>query len=168
MRDFGFEFRRPTVEDLSALAATMREADRREVKLWAGQDAEWAVRHSAETSDECWAARFGDGTLACVFGAMRANVVEETAVAWALTSSAVESHRVEFWAGTRAGFDLLCREMPDVGEFVNYVDLGYGAAVRWLERLGAGFSRGVPRATGARGGSFGHFYIENPYYRREE
>ncbi len=161
-RERGFSFRPPTEADMDALAAGMRLADRREVRRWTGQDLAFEVRHSVETSDVCHAAFFGDGALACLFGACRANALEGEAVIWALTTEAVDRHRMEFWAGSKAGLDLLFREMPDVSAFSNYVDAEYAASLNWLWRLGATPAL-APRRRGFRGGEFVPFYFINPH-----
>lgn len=167
MREMGFRFAAPTEADIMELVAEMREADRREVKRWTGQDIEFGVRHSVEASDCVWAARFSDGSLACLFGACRGNILDGTGVIWELGTKAIDRHKKEFWVGSSVGLDMVCRAMADVGEFVNFVDLEYTAAVRWIERMGAAFSVVVPKRPGFRGGEFGYFYYPNPYYKEE-
>lgn len=164
----GTFFRKPTDEDITFLAANMREADRRELKRWTGLDAEWGLRNSISQSEVCYSGVFADGRLACIFGATRINLMESDAVLWALSSTEVDRHRIEFAAATTAGLDLIFRAMPDTLEFGNWVDLEYESAVRWIERNGGDFSLATPRRPGRCGGVFGYFYMLNPYFKREE
>lgn len=164
----GTFFRPPTAEDIAFLAANMREADRRELKRWTGLDAEWGLKNSIAQSEVCFSGVFGDGKLACIFGATRINLLESDAVIWALSTTEVDRHKVEFAAATAAGLDLIFKAMPDTIEFGNWVDLDYTGAVRWIERNGGDFSITVPRRKGRCGGVFGNFYMINPYYKRED
>ena len=168
MRERGFRFRRPTEEDIRHLAESIREDDRRELKRWTGQDAEYEIRRSVECSHACYAADFGDGSLACIFGACRMNVLEGEAVIWMLSSKSVERHPVEFYAGSKAGLDALCRAMPDVATFYNWVDTGYARACRWLERLGFDTPIRAALRAGVRGGTFRNYYYVNDHYRESE
>jgi len=163
-----FTFRSPAEADVTFLVEHMRGDDRRELKRWTGQDPEYEVRHSISCSQVCFAGVFGDGALACIFGACRANVLEEEAVVWMLSTTAVDRHPVEFYIGSKAGLDRLMGEMPEVGVFSNWVDLEYTRACRWLERLGFGMSLSTPKRPGFRGGEFGQFYIMNPHFTNGE
>lgn len=167
MRAFGGTFREPTEADLAFVASHMREADRRELKRWTAQEPDYELRHSVAVSDFCRTGVFGDGAVACVFGAARANLVDGTAVLWSLSTDEVDSRPREFCLGSRAGLDLLMRSMPDVGEFLNFVDQEYEAAVRWIEWFGGTFSITTPSRAGVRGGVFRQFYVPNPYYKED-
>lgn len=167
MRTRNFTFRKPTEADIAYLIAHMRENDRRELKRWTGVDVAWNVRNSITQSTICYSGVFEDGRLACIFGATRKNLMEEDAVLWMLSTDAVDSHRVEFALGSKAGLDKICREMPDVAEFGNFVDMEYGAACRWIEWFGASFSL-QGKCSGVSGGVFRPFYYLNPYYKQKE
>ncbi|MBP3404862.1 MAG: hypothetical protein J6N18_02070 [Kiritimatiellae bacterium] len=164
----GYTFRTPTAEDIEFVAANMREADRRELKRWTGLDSEWGLENSVAQSEVCFSGVFGDGKVACIFGATRINLMESDAVLWALSTTEVDRHRIEFAAATPAGLDLIFRAMPDTAEFGNWVDLDYNGAVRWIERNGGDFSLTTPRRPGRCGGVFGYFYMVNPYFKRED
>ena len=164
----GYTFRTPTAEDIEFVAANMREADRRELKRWTGLDSEWGLENSVAQSEVCFSGVFGDGKVACIFGATRINLMESDAVLWALSTTEVDRHRIEFAAATPAGLNLIFRAMPDTAEFGNWVDLDYNGAVRWIERNGGDFSLTTPRRPGRCGGVFGYFYMVNPYFKRED
>ena len=164
----GTFFRPPTAEDIAFLAANMRENDRRELKRWTGLDAEWGLKNSIAQSEVCFSGVFGDGKLACIFGATRINLMESDAVLWALSSTEVDRHKVEFAAATESGLDLVFRAMPDTLEFGNWVDLDYTGAVCWIEHNGGDFSLTTPRRPGRCGGVFGYFYMVTPYFKRED
>lgn len=163
----GVTFRSPTAEDIEFVVEHMREADRRELKRWTGCDSRWGLENSVKQSEVCFSGVFADGKVACIFGATRINLLEDNAVIWSLSTDEVDSHRLAFAAGSKAGVDLIFRSLPDVGEFSNWVDLDYKEAVKWLEWLGGDFSVNSVRP-GRCGGRFGEFYILNPYYKREE
>lgn len=159
-------FAKPTEADIAFVAAHMREADRREMIRWTGCDPEWGLRHSIALSDVCYAAHLSGGDIPCIFGAMRGNLIESEAVLWSLSTDVVFKKPREFYRASKDGIDLVCREMSDVGEFVNYVDTEYAAAIRWLEHLGAGFSIKGKRP-GTAGGVFVQFYYPNPHYKED-
>lgn len=163
----GVTFRTPTAEDIEFVAAHMREADRRELKRWTGCDERWGLINSIKQSEVCFSGVFADGKVACIFGSTRINLMEATAVIWSLSTDEVDRHRLAFYAGSKAGVDLICRSLPDVAEFSNFVDLDYVEAVRWIERLGGDFALNAI-CEGRCGGKFGEFYILNPYHKREE
>lgn len=167
MRLRNFTFRKPTEVDIAELIANMRENDRRELKRWTGVDVEWNVRNSVAQSAVVYAGVFEDGKLACIFGAARKNLLEKDALLWMLSTKEVDTHRVEFAIGSKAGLDKICREMSDVAEFGNFVDMEYEQACRWIEWFGASFSLSGKRR-GANGGVFREFIYLNPYYKQEE
>lgn len=164
MRTFKGTFRIPTEEDVRQVAEHMRMADRRELKRWTGQEPGYELKHSIDCSDVCYAGVFEDGRVACIFGACRVNLLDNTATIWSLSSTEVDRHPIEFYLGSKAGLDLIFREMSDVQFFANFVDLEYESAVNWLERLGFDMSLEAKRA-GLRGGVFGQLYTINPYYK---
>jgi hypothetical protein len=162
----GWSFRAPTESDVRYVAAHMREADRREVLRSDGLDPETVLRLSVAASRKCYAGVVGDGSVACVFGASQVNLCDETATLWMLSSEAVSRRPREFAVGSLAGVDLLCRELPEVAEFWNFVDAEYAAALRWVEWLGGGFVHDW--RFGRCGGVFRCFCLENPYHKKED
>lgn len=150
--------------DIGTLACTMREADRREVKRWSGNDPLRELDFSVRHSDSVWAGCSADGTLLCIFGGCRSNVLESTGLIWELSSEAVHAHWRTFARASRAGFEAVCRDLCDVQQFCNWVDTDYTAAVRWIERLGGAMSI-APAVHGPFGGVFRQFWIMNPFYK---
>lgn len=155
---------RATEADVALVAERMRPADRREMLQWTGQDAVWAVRNSLRESDTAYVAYVGNGLPLCMFGAKRDNVLEKTAVIWQLSTDAVDSHRIAFLSWTRHAFERICRDLPDVEEFHNFVSLEYVGAIRWIEWIGGQLAVGGSRP-GICGGRFGEFFIPNHLHK---
>lgn len=166
IRGKGFYLRRPEAGDIDYLAQHMREADRRELKRWNGQDAGYELELAVRLSDTVYTGCLDDGTILSMFGAARINLLEETGVIWELSSTDVNLNKRLFARASRMGFDALCRDLSDVNQFFNWVDVEYEAAVRWIQWLGGTMSI-EPSVQGNFGGVFQRFWIMNPYYGRE-
>lgn len=149
--------------DVIELANNMRAADRREMVELTAQTPYWAAERSFSSSDVAFSARSPAGELLTMFGAIRDNLLEETAIIWSLSTEAVDRNRLYFVRNTKAGFEMLAKSMPDVAQFHNHVSLDYAGAVRWIEMIGGGISVRPP-VGGICGGRFAEFWIMNPYY----
>lgn len=158
-------FRVPTEADIAYVAEHMREPDRREVKRMSGYDAGEVLRVSVAASKVCYAGILRDGSVSCVFGASNVNLCDGTAILWMLSSDAADRRPYEFAVGSLAGVDLVCRELPDVAEFGNFVDVEYGKSMNWVEWIGGQFTR--EGMTGRCGGKFRFFILSNPYYKED-
>lgn len=153
--------------DVEAVAADMREADRRELKRWSGNSPLYELQNAVDLSEVVWVGCYRDGTPMSVFGGKHANALDETGVIWELSTNAVNGHRLAFAKASRRGMDLVMAALPDVGEFYNFVDAEYESAVKWIEWLGGQLSMdGGFR--GRCGGTFKMFIIGNPHYGTEE
>lgn len=157
-------FRELEPGDVRRFAEDMREADRRELKRWSGNTPEWELVNAVNQSDVLFVGCLRDGTLLSMFGGKAANVIDETGVIWELSTNAVNRHKLEFAKGSRIGFDMVCRALPHVGEFHNFVDAEYESAIRWIEWLGGSMSI-EGGFVGRCGGTFRRFIISNPYHR---
>lgn len=165
--DFGaWLFRPPAPGDAEAFAADMREADRRELRRWNGCSPEYELRRAFDLADAAWVGCLPDGTPVSAFGGRRVNLVDATGCIWELSAKPADAHRTLFARASLAGFDLTCRTLPDVREFLNFVDSEYAAAARWVRWLGGrmdgeGFD-------GRCGGRFLRFRVANPHFREED
>lgn len=166
IRGKGFYLRRPEAGDIAYLAEHMREADRRELRRWSGQDAAHELDFAVRFSDTAYTGCLDDGTILSMFGGARTNLMDEIGVIWELSAREVEANKRLFARASRAGFDAVCRDLSDVHQFYNWVDTDYEAAVRWIQWLGGTMSL-EPSVQGRFGGVFQQFWIMNPYYGRE-
>lgn len=165
--DFGtFYFRTLKEGDIKEFADNMRTADRRELKRWTGNHEAYELERACTLSDVLWVGCKKDGTLLSMFGGKRANVLDETGVIWELSTEEVNKNKLLFAKASKVGFDLVCKSLPDVGEFYNYVDTEYQAAVNWIEWLGGCLT--ATKFLGKCGGVFQQFIIGNPHFRVEE
>lgn len=146
------------------LKREMRQADRREVSRFTLLSPEEALDKSIESSDIVLAGIFNDCTLAGIFGAGRNNLLEHTAILWFLGTDAVKRHPIAFYKASKKIVDMLCKAMPDVEEFYNWVDTEHVESYRWIERLGGTFGLN-DYIRGPGGGVFRRFYLENPYFK---
>jgi len=158
-------FRKPTEEDIKFLAEHMREDDRREVKRMSGYDVEGVVRMSVAASKVCYAGFASTGELLGIFGASNVNLCDGTAIVWMLSSDVADRRQYEFAVGSLAGVDLVCREMPEIAEFGNFVDTDYKKSMKWVEWFGGQFTR--EGLVGRCGGKFRQFVFANPYYKED-
>lgn len=129
------EIRVATNEDLIALAADMRQADKDEVYASGGYSPLEALFDSAANSDFTHAILF-NGQVGFVVG------VDGThGVVWALTGNLVNKYPKEFARVTRAIVHGLSRKYPVLQ---NMVDARYSAALRWVRWLGFKVYPAVP------------------------
>ena len=141
------------------VAARMRPADRQEVLASAGFTPEQALRESMAVSVFARVLVLG-GEVAGMFG-VAADVVQAPgglvrvrdgpngigpAVPWAMTTVVVDRHPIEFWLASKRILAALRGPFPVL---VQRVDARYGAALRWLARLG--FTIGPPEPWGRYG-----------------
>ncbi len=160
-----YSFRVPTEADIRYVAEHMREEDRREVKRMSGTTHEEALRLSVAASRICYTG-LACGEPSCIFGASCVNLCDGTATLWMLSSDAVDRHPLDFAVGSLAGVDRICREMPGIAEFGNFVDAEYGKSMKWVEWLGGQFTK--ESKTGLCGGKFRFFFFRNPYTKQED
>ncbi len=145
-----------TPEHAQAVAANVREADRRE--LWAGSRGEPlpVMLHAIEATPEPLAAIY-EGEVACVFGAWPFSALGGMASAWMIGSRVLERHGAQR--------DLLRLSQPVVAYWreqfpallYNFVDARNDAAIRWLRWLGFEFGEAIPY--GVDGLPFLPFYM---------
>lgn len=165
--DFGKFYMRSIQEgDVELFSSRMREADRIELKRWGGNTPLYELGNAVNLSEVLWVGCAQDGTLLSMFGGKHANILEETGVIWELSTEAVNENKLLFAKASKIGLDLVCKALPDVAEFYNYVDTEYKSAVKWIEWLGGSLT--MDNAFQGRcGGVFKQFIISNPYYNAE-
>ena len=122
-----------TDADVKALALDMRDEDALEVQRSSGFTPLEAIERSIAVSDgRAFAARI-DGDLVAVFGIVAADMLGGVGVPWLLTSKLAELHRGAFLRSAKDIAAIWSREFPTLLQFV---DVEYVSACRFLERLG--------------------------------
>lgn len=166
MSDKEYYFREPTEADILFLVEHMREDDRREIKRWSGASIEEEVRASVKNCDIVLSGVFSSGELACIFGASRVNIMDNTGCIWELSTTAVDKHPITFAKASKVGLNKIMESLSDVAEFENWVDKDYEKAVKWIGWMGGDFALNK-KLQGRFGGEFLNFYIPNPYYKED-
>lgn len=120
-----------TPEHIAELVANMREEDRAEVEAF-GDDPMEALEGSVARSVEAWTAQ-ADGRVIGIFGLAPPTVLSDMAVPWLLTTKDMPYHKREFLVRSR---QIVNDWQSRYGLLVNYVDMRYEKALRWLKWLG--------------------------------
>ena len=125
-----------TLAHAEALAANMRQEDVDEAKACGFSPLE-ALRDSLRASEVALAALCGGEVLA-LYGVVPVNVEARgdalQGVVWALTSKAVDAHRMAFHREACRVVAALAAAYPR-GVY-NYIDARHATALRWVQRLG--------------------------------
>jgi hypothetical protein len=121
-----------TMAHVVELAATMREADRREIWASDRQLPLGALSISVRESECAWATFF-DGELAMMYGVRPIPEAEGVMMIWFLSSAVVDRYPFTFWRACKEGLPRLLDEYPVL---CNMVDSRYKQSVRWVRRLG--------------------------------
>lgn len=146
------EYRTPTEDDIQALAAGMRAADRLEVSL-CGHEPEEGVRRSIASSTHAWAARIG-GELICILGVAPVSMLGGVGSPWLLGTDLVARWPAAFMRQARDGVQEMLRLYPHL---INFVHVDNALAIAWLRR--AGFRLHAPILYGPRRAPFHPFEI---------
>ena len=121
-----------TMAHVIELAATMREADRREIWASDRQLPLGALSISLRESERAWSTFF-DGEIAMMYGVRRIPEAEGSMMVWFLSSTVVDRYPITFWRACKEGLPKLLEEYPVL---CNMVDARYEQSVRWVRRLG--------------------------------
>lgn len=132
-------------EHIGLLAASMREADRKEVTLFHAS-AEKAIERSLYKADEAYSFFSIEGEILVMTGVTPYTVLGGVAVPWLLTANGVDRYRKLFLRGTR---ELVERWRGRYDLLENYVDARYKGALRWA--AWAGFEVEPPQRYGYLG-----------------
>lgn len=146
-----------SVEMAPFLAATLRDADRREATVLAGEEGlvgeiETSIRRSAFA----FAALESRGIIA-IWGVAPVTLLGSRAAPWCLFSHLAMDHRRAIARHSRALLRPIVERFPDL---VNLVDSRNEPAIRWLRWLG--FDIGPPVPVGPGRVPFHPFRMESP------
>lgn len=140
---------------LALAAADMREADQLEVLASDGHRPAEALLASCAVS-EFTRALFLDGELAAVFGVRKLET--GVAVPWALTTTAVDRHRIAFWRASKLVLLELRKRYPLLSQCI---DARHKQALRWARRLGFSAGFGGVHLCGAAMLPFHHLVLRS-------
>lgn len=135
------------------MAPNLREAEAREVMDSDGLTPEQALIREVERSSSAWS-WIVDGEVACMFGIVTRQLVDDSAYPWFLTTPLVEKHAIQF---ARSCKGLLPELLSIHPKLIGMVDARYVLSVRWLTWLGARISE--PEPYGVAGAPFRRFEI---------
>lgn len=131
------------VEDwhVERVAQEMRPADREEVCALGGLTPRQALDFSLSHNGPRWTGLL-DGEPAAIFGVVPMTVLGGGGVAWLLGTPLLETHWRTF---ARASKPLAAELLARYDELVNVVHAKNCVALRWLEWMGATFTRNGQR-----------------------
>lgn len=117
------------VRDIAYVAVNMREADVLEIMASGGQRPAEALVASCAASALARSLFIG-GDLCAIFGVLKLFTV---AVPWALTTTDVERHPVDFWRASKIVLAEMRKSYPSL---VQCIDARHVMALKWALRLG--------------------------------
>lgn len=147
------QFRPCEPGDAAALAAVLREGDRREIAALGITDVEWALRQSVASSTYARTA-LTNGKMACIFGVSPRSIVYGIGSPWMLGSDEVTRYGFTFVREVGRQLQGMLKVYPILE---NWVHAENAPAVRWLRR--AGFTLEPAAPYGVNGAPFHHFYM---------
>lgn len=137
----------------AALAAAMRDDDRREALAMLGMGGAPALFVSMYCSREMYTAETDDGMPLCAWGVCTANGLN---LIWFIASREIEQHKRELLTLTRGEFDAL---LEKYGRLENLVDARSKKSLRFIKWLGFTVNP-EPLAAGVNGEELYHFFKE--------
>ena len=141
----GWLIRPATLTDAASVAARMSPADAAEA--WAAgrqtplQAAETSVAMSVWSN--VWLV---DGVPGCIYGVATANLIDDTALVWMLSTDLVKRHSIAFLRNFKAEIGKMLEIYPTL---YTAVDARHSVCLRWLRWTG--FDVQEPAAFGAAG-----------------
>lgn len=148
------EIREATVDDIPALAAGMRQADRDEVEASHGHNAEEALTSSFAWSSRAWTGLI-NGEPVCMFGVGPISVLAGRGAPWMLGTTLVERWPRTFLRRCRPCVAAMLAVYPWLE---NYVDERNTLSQKWLAWLG--FTLAAEPVTLTNGARFRHFEMK--------
>lgn len=148
------EVRDALPEDIPALAAAMRAADRDEVQAAHGHTPEEALTASLQASTRAWTGLI-DGEPVCMFGVGPISVLTGRGAPWMLSTTLVERWPRTFLRRCRPCVSAMLSVYPCLE---NYVDERNTLSKKWLAWLG--FRLAEQPVTIRGGAQFRHFAME--------
>ena len=138
--DNRYEIVAGTADHAAQLAATMREADVREIwasgRLVPDQALKLSMLASRDTS-----VGLVNGAVACMFGIAQPTVLSDVGYPWLLGSDLIVEHARSFLRLSRAWVQ---ERREGYSALANFVDVRNTEAVRWLKWLGFKMDEPVP------------------------
>lgn len=150
-------FEAARVEDAAELAREMRSEDAAELALMEGLAPLEVLEMSVRTSDAAFTARL-DGRIACIFGARRISLMEESAAIWLVAGRLADERPLTFARHVLRGMSLVRRAVP-AQVYTNYVWADNERHVRLVEWLGAWLAPWHKGVRGRLGGRYLRFGI---------
>lgn len=155
----GVTFEAALAAHAAELAREMRPADAAELTLMEGLPPGEVLEMSVRMSDAAFTARL-DGRIACIFGARRISLMEDSAAIWLVAGRVADERPLTFVRHVRRGMSLVRRAVP-AQVYTNYVWADNEKHVRLVQWLGAWLAVGSAAAVRGRlGGRYARFVIE--------
>lgn len=124
------------------LAPRLRQADKNEIKAFAGVPAEIALPECVRAGRETWTMTGFSGEPVGLWGLQDVPDVPELGWVWMVCSAEVEKHPVQFIAAVKKFWPHLHKYHPIV---TNHVDERNTAHIRWLRWMGFKLLRRIER-----------------------
>lgn len=145
------EIRFATAEDIPAIAARMRAADRNEIEASHGHTPEQALTSSLQHSTAAWTGLI-DGEPVCMFGVGPISILAGRGAPWMLGTDQIERWPRTFLRRCRPCVEAMLAVYPYLE---NYVDDRNEKSKQWLRWLG--FRVSAEPVTLRNGAVFRHF-----------
>jgi hypothetical protein len=147
------EIRLAAIEDVYALARTLRAGDRAEIAAF-NRDPRRVLRASFRASLTPPKVATVDGVVAAIWG-IGGEILSDTGAPWLMTGTVCDRVPVSFFRIAKAELALMLKIKP---RLENYVAADYPKAIRLLE--GLGFILDKPSPIGPKNALFRCFWIE--------
>ena len=129
-------------EDVTALVANLRDADRAELEACGHTDIARVIQRSVDFSLLCWSGLVDD-ELACIFGVAPLSMVSGIGAPWMLGTPALDGASRVLVRMTPRYISRMLLAFPHL---VNHVYAKNTTSVRWLKRLGFTLHEAKPLA----------------------
>lgn len=129
------QVRKVLEEDITALVADIRIADKIEVELATGLSVDESVRLDIKNAYQC-AATYIDGDLVCIFGLYQPSLLSNIMMPWMYGTNKIHQHKKQFW---KASKEIIGRMTHHAEKLENYVHQENKLAIAWLKRGGFTF-----------------------------
>lgn len=133
-----YNARTSTVDDIGAIAASMRPADRREIMLLSGQEPKEALTECFESSTVCRTLSYKNTPL-IMYGTTKDGIV------WGLGSTEIDKHTMGFLRVSRDEVEVL---QGDHEQIYNLVHADNELHLKWVEFVGFEIYEAVEHPSG--------------------
>lgn len=135
-------------DDIAALAANLREIDKKEIRAKTDQSFYDVVYESVEASAKCYTCEIND-EMAAIFGVGIVNITDGHGIIWMLGTDVLRLYPREVMNCTDAMLPLLERGFSKLENFVSVENL---RSLKWLRKIG--YEIGEPIDFGRNGEQF--------------